>query len=138
MKRYRLFDHTADLGIVAYGRDEKELFANIAYALFDNITDLGVVREDEAVKIEVGGMGWEELLLNWLRELLYIQQVKDYLFKRFVLRELEEDHLIGDANGEKFDPQRHRLKMEVKAVTYHQLRVRTEGKKFITRIIFDV
>ena len=138
MKRYRLFDHTADLGIVAYGRDEKELFANIAYALFDNITDLGVVREDEAVKIEVGGMGWEELLLNWLRELLYIQQVKDYLFKRFVLKELEENRLIGDANGERFDPRRHRLKMEVKAVTYHQLQVKRGKDGWQAQVIFDI
>jgi SHS2 domain-containing protein len=138
MKRYRFIDHTADLGIIAYGRDEKELFANIAFALFDNIADLEAVREDEAVEIEVGGMGWEELLLNWLRELLYLQQVKDYLFKRFVLRELEENHLIGDANGERFNPQRHRLKIEVKAVTYHQLQVEKGKAGWQAQVIFDI
>lgn len=138
MKRYRFIDHTADLGIIAYGRDEKELFANIAFALFDNIADLEAVREDEAVEIEVGGMGWEELLLNWLRELLYLQQVKDYLFKRFVLRELEENHLIGDANGERFDPRKHRMKLEVKAVTYHQLQVKKSKAGWQAQVIFDI
>ncbi len=80
MKRYRFIDHTADLGVIAYGRDKKELFANIAFALFDNIVDLKTVKENEAVEVKVKGIGWEELLLNWLRELLYLQQVKDYLF----------------------------------------------------------
>ncbi|UCD84249.1 MAG: archease [Deltaproteobacteria bacterium] len=138
MKRYRFIDHTADLGIIAYGRDEKELFANIAYALFDNIADLGTVQKNEVVEVKVKGMGWEELLLNWLRELLYLQQVKDYLFKRFVLRELEESHLIGDANGERFDPQRHRLKIEVKAVTYHQLKVEKNRAGWQAQVIFDI
>lgn len=138
MKRYRFIDHTADLGIIAYGRDEKEVFANIAFALFDNIADLGTVQENEAVEVEVKGMGWEELLLNWLRELLYLQQVKDYLFKRFVLRELEENHLIGDANGEIFDPEKHRIKLEVKAVTYHQLKVKKSKAGWQAQVIFDI
>ena len=138
MKRYRLIDHTADMGIIAYGRDEKELFANIAFALFDNITDLKAVQENETVGIEVKGMGWEELLLNWLRELLYLQQVKDYIFKRFELRELKENHLVGEANGEKFNPQRHRMKLEVKAATYHQLQVRKNENGWQAQVIFDV
>ena len=138
MKRYRLIDHTADMGIIAYGRDEKELFANIAFALFDNIADLKTVQESEAVGIEVKGMGWEELLLNWLRELLYLQQVKDYIFKRFELKELRENYLVGEANGEKFNPQRHRMKLEVKAATYHQLQVRKNENGWQAQVIFDV
>ena len=72
MNRYRVFDHTADLGVEVYGETVKELFVNAAFAVFDMLTDLDRVRAIEERNITVEGEGWEDLLVNYLREVLYL------------------------------------------------------------------
>ena len=72
MHRYKLFDHTADLGVEIYGKTVTDLFANAAFAVFDIITDLKHVTPTMERKIVVEGEGWEDLLVNYLREILYM------------------------------------------------------------------
>ena len=138
MKRYETFDHTADLGVRVFGQTCEEVFANAAYALFDLLTDLDHVRENLSYEFQVEAADREELLVHWLSELLSLSESRGYLFKKFSLSHLERTSLRAVARGEAFDPSRHKFKMEIKAVTYHQVELKEKDGKWEARVIFDI
>ena len=138
MHRYKLFDHTADLGVEVYGKTPNELFANAAFAVFDILTNLKHVTIAVEKTIIVDGDGWEDLLINYLREVLYLYNGQGILLKEFLIDKIDSRHMEGRAMGEPFDPARHRIKTEIKAVTYHQAAVNKTAKEWQGRVIFDV
>lgn len=135
---YRQFDHTADLGIEVFGGTAGELFTNAAFAIFDLITDLKCVEPRETRTIKVEGVDMDDLLVNFLREALYLFNGERWLAKKFTLLEFEDNRLAAEARGEPFDPGRHRIETELKAVTYHQLGIRKTPEGFTTKVVFDV
>lgn len=137
-KGYRLIDHTADIGIKVYGRTLKELFRNAAIGCFDNIADLDNVQLNRQVRFDVQAPSQEELLLSWLRELLYSFDTKRILFKDFKIEELKATHLIATAYGDKLNLKIHSVKEEIKAVTYHEFSLKHGKRGWIAQVIFDV
>jgi SHS2 domain-containing protein len=138
MKKYRIFDHTADMGIEIYGQTLRELYANAALAVFDTITDLRRVGAREERYICVEGVGYEDLLINYLREILYLFNGEGLLLKKVTVTDIDAQHLDGIISGETFNPQKHRVNKEIKAVTYHQTSVRQTPTGWSARVIFDV
>jgi len=138
MKRYRVFDHTADLGIEIFGETQKALFIHAAFAVFDLMADLDSVQPKESLRISVEGADREDLLINYLREVLYLFNGKKLLLKNFSIDEMDDRHLTGNVQGEFFDPGRHLLKREIKAVTYHRAEVRETEHGWQGKVIFDV
>lgn len=119
-ERYRLLDHTADIRIQAFGRNECEIFENAAYALFDIITDVSIVEPRGEVKISTESSSIETLLVDFLNELIFAHSTMRYLFSEFHV-EIKGLRLDATARGEEMDISRHVLKDEVKAVTYHMI-----------------
>ena len=138
MKKYETFEHTADIGVRVFGRTAEEIFVNAAYALFDQLTDLSKVEPKAAQEIFLRGADREDLLIRWLGELLFLCESRGRLFKEFDLLHLDSNSLKAIARGEIFDPSRHRFKIEIKAVTYHQVEVKEVDGKWEGKIIFDV
>ena len=138
MKRYEIIDHTADIGLRAYGKDLKQIFTNAACGMFGILADLKNVRAKESLKIKLEAPNTEELFLSWLSELLYQYNSKGIIFKEFLIDKLDERSISAQARGEKLDLKRHRLKTEIKAVTYHQLKVQKVGDSWQGEVIFDV
>ncbi|MCM8783955.1 MAG: archease [Candidatus Omnitrophica bacterium] len=138
MEKYRLISHTADLGIEVYGRSLEEIFLNSAYALFDLITELERVSAKDKIELTIASEDQNELLINWLRRLHSYYAIDEYLFRNFQILQLTSNEIKGFAEGEKFNPQRHILKKEIKAVTYHQIEIRKKENLYTTQIIFDV
>lgn len=136
--KYKIFNHTADLGLEILGKDEKELFSNAAFAIFDLIVDLHNVNPIEIRRLVVKGADREDLFVNYLRELLYMWNGEGMLLKDFSVLEIDSRHLVGEVKGEPFDPARHAIKTEIKAVTYHQVEVKETKKGWKARVIFDV
>ncbi len=136
MKRYRLIEHTADIGLVAYGNTLAEAFGNAAYGMFSIIANLGTVREVESRRLDISEKDREDLLFEWLNSLIYLFDVDTLLFKRFDISHLDENSLQAVCYGERYDPSRHRLKLGVKAATYHMLKV--DRAKNQVQVIFDV
>ena len=136
MKRFQLIEHTADMGLIAYGRTLAKAFGNAAYGLFSIIADLKAVKEGEARTLDLSEDDAEALLFEWLNSLIYLFDVEMILFKRFDITYLDEQGLKATCYGEKYDPSRHRLKTGVKAATYHMLKVDREKNQ--VRVIFDV
>ncbi len=137
-KKFRILDHTGDLGILVYGRDLEELFRNAGEAFFDIITDVQRVRESTERIIRIEGPNLEDLMVRWLGELLYVHDVDGLLFRSFWIDELRDGLLKARARGEAFDERRHVMKTEIKAVTYHKIQVKEEKEGWSARIIFDL
>ena len=136
-KDFEIVDHTADVGIIAYGADIKQAFVNAAKGLFSLITELDDVQEVLHRDVEVTATDKESLLVEWLNELIYQFDTENIIFKRFDITELSNTQLKAKSYGEKVDRSRHRLKTGVKAATYHILRV-NKGDGCRVQVLFDI
>ncbi|MBA7684876.1 Protein archease [subsurface metagenome] len=138
MGQYEFINHTADLGIKVRGLSLKELFENAARAMFDLIVDLDTVKTRNQITIEIKGGELEELLADWLRDILYRCNGDEYLLKEFKIEKISPEGLKARVRGEKLDMSRHSLKREIKAVTYHDLKIRKLNYEWQAQIIFDI
>ena len=123
---FRVLEHTADVGFEAFGRTREEVFANAARALEDLIVPLETVRALEETTLKEEGRHDASLLVNWLSELVYRFDVEGRLYREFEVREVRSPAggrraLTACARGEAFDRSRHEVKVQVKAITYHQV-----------------
>lgn len=137
MGKYRLIDHTADIGISVEGKDLKDLFATSAYAMFSQMFDLDKIKDKETKRVELEGVDLEDLLVRWLNELLFLSG-KGYIFKNFNIENLKETSLRASLKGERIDFRKTSFKQQIKAATYHQLEIKNIGNRWQTTIIFDV
>jgi SHS2 domain-containing protein len=135
MERYRIFDHEADTGFEVYGRTVEELFQNGVYALFSLITDMEAVQPLVEKRIIVNGNG--ELLINFLNDSLYMWDTEGFIPKTLSIH-VGREHAEGVARGEVFNPAKHLIKQEVKAVTYHKFRIVEEKGMLRATVIVDV
>lgn len=137
MKRYEIIEHTADIGLRIFGHSQKDLFQNAALALFEQIADLSKVDKKKTISIELEAPDKSELFVSWLRELLYQADVRKMVFSYFDIMQIDEFHLRGVASGEEIDLNKHIMKAEVKAVTYHQLKLENKNNFWTAEVIFD-
>lgn len=135
---YRVIDHTADFGVHVFGRDLEALFFNAAFALFDQLVDRDTLRADRELSLCVDGKDWPDLMVGWLRELLYLWTGRELLAGRFRIRELAPYRIAADVGFDPYSPERHEIKTEIKAVTYHQIAVIPVGDRWEAKIIFDI
>jgi SHS2 domain-containing protein len=138
MMAYRIFDHTADLGIEVSGGTVAEVYAGAALALFDLIADATTVRAEEERAVGVEGEDEADLLVNFLREVLYAWNGTAFLVKECDISEVGPRRVTAILRGEPFDPSRHRIKREIKAVTYHRASVCRTEAGWLGRVVFDV
>ncbi|MEO0092269.1 MAG: archease [candidate division WOR-3 bacterium] len=136
--RYRYLDHTSDLGMEIYGKDLNELFANGLFAIFDNILDLETVEIRETKEINIASQSLEELLFDWFRELLFIFATEFFVAKEVKEIKIENNRLRAIIAGEKFDRNRHRIKIEIKTPTYHMFDLQKTDLGYKATVIFDV
>jgi len=137
-KLFEIIDHTADIGINAYGRTLKDLFSNAATALFSLISDTEQVQAIETRTVSVSAPDRESLLVRWLNELIYLWDTEHLLLSRFKIARLTSHRLDAECSGERLDPSRHRVHRDVKAATYHMLQINRDSQGYQTRIIFDI
>lgn len=145
MQKYAMFDHTADIGVEIYGRTKKELFVNAAFALFDIMVQerectggkKRLVRERMKIRT-VEGADPEDLLVNYLRELLFLFNGSGCVVNRGMILSCSKKKVVMKLIVEPYDPERHLIKTELKAVTYHGLRVERIKSGWKARVIFDV
>ena len=138
MHPFRILEHTADVGFEAFGSTREEVFANAGRALFDLIVDLDTVKACGEVALLLQGPDPESVLVNWLSELLYLHDAEGWLFRDFEIESLRDNSLSARAHGEKFQPSRHRVKMQVKAITYHQLALEKTPRGWRAQVYVDI
>ncbi len=136
-KDFEIIEHTADAGIRAYGSDVREAFANAAKGLFSLITELDDVGEAEYRDIELTAPDQENLLVEWLNELIYLFDVENIIFKRFDITRLSNTQIKARSYGERVDSSRHKLETGVKAATYHMLKIERDNGCRV-EVLFDI
>ena len=135
---YELFEHTADLGLRVRAADLDTLFAEAALALFSAVTeDQAAIRPAQMIEVTLPADDLTYLLFDWLKALLYRFDADHLLFGKFEVR-VSESGLTGRAWGEPVDRARHVLDHEVKAITYHGLRVEQVGDQWEAEVIVDI
>lgn len=135
---HETFEHTADLGLRVRAADLDSLFVEAAEALFGTIVeDLATVQPVHKIDVRLDGEEIEYLLFDWLRELLYHFDAEHLLFGKFGVH-VTDAGLVGSAWGEPIDRARHELEHEVKAITYHGLRVEKVAGQWEAEVIVDI
>jgi SHS2 domain-containing protein len=141
MKEFEIIDHTADIGIVAYGKTKREVFINAAKGMFEIIAgENRDLKENFYAKIKLEAKSLEDLLIAWLNELLYISEVKLVILNKFIIKELSNGQIKAEVGGTKINHLSIRIKREVKAVTYHRLEIikDEESGLWSAQVIFDI
>lgn len=134
---YRYLEHTADVGIEAWGPDLRTAFTEAATGLCALMVDPATVEERVRRRIAVDADDAPDLLVRFLSELIALVDSDGIVFNRVEIVTLSERHLEASAWGEPIDPHRHRLRTAVKAATYHALSVRP-GPPARARVILDL
>ncbi|MBN2127017.1 MAG: archease [Candidatus Diapherotrites archaeon] len=139
---FELFEHTADIGLRGKGKTLEEAFSECGNALLEVMSFRNKTDEKKSIEVNCSAESKENLLVNYLNELLYIMDSKDYLFKRIEVKSILEKEakffLKAECFGEKLDFSKHELKTEVKAATYSGLKIQKKNNEFIAECIADV
>jgi len=135
---YETFDHTADIGIHAWAGEFADLFEEAAKALFNVMVDLKTVHPTAARAVQLAAESGEELMLAWLKELLFIFETERFVCSQFKVTGLTPATLSAELKGERLDPSKHVLGREVKAVTLHQFKLTQEKSRCEVRVILDI
>ncbi len=137
-KNYRITTRQNELAVRIVGNSQADLFANSGFALFDVIADIDKIEAAERLSLEVEGSDRDDLMVNWIRELLYLYQGSGYLLKEFKINEVKDTLVKAEVAGEKIDPDRHEIKQEIAAVAFHKSRMQKTGNQWIAQVIFEV
>jgi SHS2 domain-containing protein len=136
-KRYRVTKRQSELAVRVTGNSQSDLFANSAFALFDVMTEIEAIEIQERLPLEVEGTDRDDLMINWMRELLYLYQGSGYLLKEFQIHEVKDTMVKAEVCGEKINPDRHEIKQEIAAVAYQHGRIEKTGNQWIAQLIFE-
>jgi SHS2 domain-containing protein len=136
--RYKVVEHTADIGIETESETLAELFALSACAMFDLMIDLADVRPTQKADVSLHADSQEELLVTWLNELVFRAEISGMFFSKFEVDSVDEGSLKAAAWGEPYDEDRHTIDHSIKAATYHELEVSQSDRGWSARVIFDV
>ena len=135
---YSILDHPSDLGIEAHGSNLSESFELAAEALMSIILDVTSVEGKESKEVSISGSDLEQLLVKWLAEILYLYDGQRFVGKTFTITDLTPRYLKAGIIGEHFSDLKHRTKLDVKAITYHQLCVRQSADGAEVRVFLDI
>lgn len=135
---YEAFDHTADIGLHAFGDTLAELFVHAAQGMESLMVAPEQVRVVTSRQVMAEGHDTVSLLIAWLNELIFLFDTEYLLFRDFEIDTLTQTQLVARASGEPYDAQRHELASAIKAVTWHEASVVRSDGEYKARIIFDI
>lgn len=139
MQQYNYLPHTADVKFEAFGITLRDLFRNSALAMCNAMYETKKVEEKESARIELQAQNTEQLLHKFLEEILFQIDTKQLLFREFRLV-IDEKHnsLSCELSGESINAEKHTIKSQVKAVTWHQFELKKNGKEWKATVLLDV
>lgn len=140
--RYRDDIATADAAFEAWGDTEEEMIIAAADALMNvMVENLDAVCRKERRTIHVESETRDMLLFHLLEELIFYKDTEGLLLRVSKVQLLQRnDHFTLDADvyGEKINPSRHELNVDVKAVTFHRFNVERSSKGWKATVVLDV
>ena len=138
MRPFKILSHTSEIGIEVRGRDLSAIFQNAAAGLLAVFDKRGKVKTRTTVSIRMRSSSAEALLVHWLSELVFLVQTRHWLFGKIEFPRLQETSLSATLQGESMRRGVHRIGREIKAVTFHQLRIVRDKDALKATVLFDV
>ncbi len=139
---YEFLDHPADVWVKAWGATLQEAFEQAAYSLAKTMWDDSRFEILEKKSIRATGRDQQELLVNFLSEILFYFDADNFAFQQLNVEKLYKSkgewHILATAAGEPFSLQKHHPGTEVKAITYSYLIIEQEGDRHVIEVIFDI
>ena len=138
MKNYELIEHTADIGIRVKGGDLKGLFRNAALAMFEILAKQikPAQKNSEKINLKQKADNPEELFINWLNELLSLSDAKGLIFYDFQIKKIGKFSLEATLLGNNIE--NYKINTEIKAATYHELKLKEDKSGWEAEVILDV
>ncbi len=142
MDKFEWIDHPADIGFRAFGEDLEEAFENAAFALADIIAEVEKVEDEERIDISLSSEDLEALLYDWIDHFIYLYDAKSFIASKFVVEKISKTdegyELEAEAFGEKYDREKHGQGTEVKAMTYHMMKIEDKPGQTYVQLIVDI
>ena len=135
---YQIIDHTADLGIIVKGPDVENLFILAAKAMTDLMVRGDISEKTATRDVLVEGEDFPDLMVRWLGEILYLFDGENLIVKSIEIKSISPMRLQATLTLASFEPKRHEVLREIKAVTYHQIAVDKTEDGWEARVIFDI
>lgn len=139
---HRFLSHTADLRLEVTAPSLEELLSEALVGFAEAMTVPEAVAEETSWTVETDAADLGGLLVAWLEELLFYYDARGLLPRRAEVRVAGEEgsyQLDATVHGEAYDPERHEIKVLLKAITYHGLVVeQAEGGGWRAEVIFDI
>jgi SHS2 domain-containing protein len=135
---FEVLEHPADIGFRAFAATLPDLYASAALAMLSIAGDPQAAEPREERRFAVDSSDRESLMVDWLNEVLYWFDGRLFAFRDFRVESFAENRIEAAGVGEPRDPRRHRARLIVKAVTYHQLRIEQRGGRWIAEVYVDI
>ncbi len=148
MEKYKFIDHIADIAVVIYGNTIEELLLNSVLAFreaiveeVENSENPSSLSESSTKIISLKENSFEEILVNLLSEINYYFHTQKWICisaNKININKKDEIEFSAEIFGEEFNPAKHNLKEEIKAVTFHQMKIENVKGIYSTKIVFDI
>ena len=135
---FEILEHPSDLGIEAHGKSMDELFRNMALGLISVIAGTSKIQTSEYREVFVPAIDRENLLVRWLTEILFLYDANKFLTADVRFESISDTSLKATVFGERYDALKHTLKLDVKAITYHQLKIDEKDGEWTGRVFIDI
>lgn len=135
---YRILEHPADLGLEAWGETLSDVFRQSVLALISVIVDPSVVNREKSRPVSLEATDPDQLLVRLLSEVLFCIDAERFIATQLVIDEMKGTALRGSLIGEDLDPEKHVFRLDVKAITYHQLSITEKGGLVRARVFVDI
>lgn len=140
--KYNFIDHTADIAVEVKSNTIKELFIASAYAWQESVIEKNEIKISDKREINVNELSYEELLVRFLDELNFLLLTKKWIMGKLnqieIKKKNEMYNLTAVMSGDSISLKRYRLKVEIKAITFHQMEIKNINNEYTTRIVFDI
>lgn len=137
-KSFGTFEHTADIGLRARADSLAELLEALAEALAEFICPAGRVAQRAVRTMSAASQDVEGLAVDFLGQVLNVIQTERFMVGRVAVTAADDRSLTAELHGEPYDPARHEIHTEVKAVTYHMLEVRRHAEGWRGQVLLDL
>ena len=136
-KKFKFLEHTADVQFQAFGKTVEEMFGNAGLAMFNSMYD-GKVKAKKMAKIKASGKDFESLLYNFLEELLVLFDGNHFFLSNIKSLKIDEEDFKLEAEIMGDSAKNYEIHIDVKAITYHGMFVKQQGKTWICQVVLDV
>lgn len=138
MPDFEILDHTADVGVRAWGKDAAEALRNVSLGMLNLIYEPGRVEAEEVKELQVSGRDWPSLMVSLLQEILFLVEAEGWAVRDLRIEEVGEYRAKASLTGERLDPRKHRVCGEIKAPTYHMIKFEKGDDRWTAQVYFDV